>query len=43
MGLGEVWGKELACQMLAEAGFSNVQVETLDHDVINYYYLAQHN
>ncbi len=41
VGLGAVWGKELACDMLRDAGFTNVQVETLEHDIINYYYLAK--
>ena len=38
-GLGTVWGEELAVQMLQEAGFADVQVETLEHDIINNYYL----
>jgi hypothetical protein len=40
-GLGAVWGKELALRMLAEAGFRDVRVDTLPHDPINYYYVAQ--
>lgn len=40
-GLGAMWGKELACDMLREAGFSNVQVQELPHDPINYYYIIQ--
>lgn len=39
-GLGAAWGKELALQMLADAGFDNVSVETLPHDILNYYYVA---
>jgi hypothetical protein len=35
-----MWGREKAERMLAEAGFERVQVKQLDHDVINYYYLA---
>ena len=27
--------------MLAEAGFADVTVETLPHDVLNYYYVAR--
>ena len=38
-GLGTVWGEELAVRMLKEAGFKDVQIETLDHDIINNYYL----
>ena len=39
-GLGAMWGKELATQMLNEAGFSSVEVKELEHDPINYYYVA---
>ena len=39
-GLGAAWGKELALQMLADAGFENIVVETLPHDILNYYYVA---
>ena len=40
-GLGAMWGKERAIQMLNEAGFSNVEVKQLPHDPINYYYIAK--
>ena len=40
-GLGAMWGKEIATVMLKEAGFSNVEVKQLEHDPINYYYLAK--
>jgi ubiquinone/menaquinone biosynthesis C-methylase UbiE len=39
-GLGAMWGRERALEMLAAAGFHDVRVETLPHDPINYYYLA---
>jgi 2-polyprenyl-3-methyl-5-hydroxy-6-metoxy-1,4-benzoquinol methylase len=39
-GLGAAWGKELAVRMLREAGFTDVRVETLPHDPINYYYIC---
>jgi SAM-dependent methyltransferase len=39
-GLGAMWGRETATAMLREAGFRHVRVESLPHDVINYYYLA---
>jgi 2-polyprenyl-3-methyl-5-hydroxy-6-metoxy-1,4-benzoquinol methylase len=39
-GLGAAWGKELALQMLVEAGFGPVDVQTLPHDIINYYYMT---
>jgi 2-polyprenyl-3-methyl-5-hydroxy-6-metoxy-1,4-benzoquinol methylase len=40
-GLGAMWGRETACRMLAEAGFAKVDVRSLPHDVINYYYVAR--
>jgi SAM-dependent methyltransferase len=40
-GLGAAWGRELAVKMLGEAGFRDVRVERLPHDVINYYYVAR--
>ena len=39
-GLGAMWGKELALKMFKEAGFGNVDVKELDHDIINYYYVC---
>ncbi|WP_425617597.1 class I SAM-dependent methyltransferase [Anatilimnocola sp. NA78] len=39
-GLGAMWGKELALQMLGEAGLANVRVETLAHDPMNFWYFA---
>jgi len=41
VGLGAVWGKELALEMLTEAGFRQVRVEELPHDEMNYYYVCQ--
>ncbi|HOQ86845.1 MAG TPA: methyltransferase domain-containing protein [Phycisphaerae bacterium] len=41
MGLGAAWGKEKAMEMLAEAGFRDVRIETLDHDILNYYYIMR--
>ncbi len=40
MGLGAAWGREKALEMLDDAGFAEVTVEKLDHDLLNYYYLA---
>ena len=40
-GLGAMWGKELACQMIKEAGFSQVEVKNLEHDFINNYYIIR--
>jgi SAM-dependent methyltransferase len=39
-GLGAMWGKDLAVRMLREAGFADVRVESLPHDIMNYYYVA---
>jgi ubiquinone/menaquinone biosynthesis C-methylase UbiE len=40
-GLGAMWGKEKAVEMLKDAGFSNVEVNQLPHDPINYFYVAK--
>ena len=40
-GLGAMWGKEKALEMLQEAGFSNIRVEQLAHDIQNYYYITE--
>jgi ubiquinone/menaquinone biosynthesis C-methylase UbiE len=40
-GLGAAWGKEKALEMLAAAGFEDVQVRTLPHDPMNYYYIGE--
>jgi 2-polyprenyl-3-methyl-5-hydroxy-6-metoxy-1,4-benzoquinol methylase len=39
-GLGAAWGEQTALAMLAEAGFSDVRVETVDGDIANNYYVA---
>ncbi|HEX3072480.1 MAG TPA: class I SAM-dependent methyltransferase [Ignavibacteriales bacterium] len=41
MGLGTMWGRETALRMLAEAGFKNVQIKTLEHDIQNEYYIVR--
>jgi 2-polyprenyl-3-methyl-5-hydroxy-6-metoxy-1,4-benzoquinol methylase len=40
-GLGTCWGEELAVKMLKEAGFSSVAVRTLEHDIMNNYYVCR--
>lgn len=40
-GLGTVWGKELALNMLRDAGFGAVEVKELDHDFQNYFYIIR--
>ncbi|MGK2856648.1 MAG: class I SAM-dependent methyltransferase [Thermoanaerobaculia bacterium] len=41
VGLGTMWGEELATQMLGDAGFGDVRVERLAHDPLNLYYVAR--
>lgn len=40
-GLGAAWGEQKACELLAEAGFAKVSVETLPGDLFNNYYVAR--
>lgn len=40
-GLGAMWGKDVACKMLKEAGFSHVEVKELPHDPTNYFYIIK--
>jgi SAM-dependent methyltransferase len=42
-GLGTMWGQEKAREMLAEAGFTRVEMKQLPHDIQNYYYVATKN
>jgi 2-polyprenyl-3-methyl-5-hydroxy-6-metoxy-1,4-benzoquinol methylase len=39
-GLGAVWGEEKAQQLLRDAGFAQVEVHRLPHDMLNNYYVA---
>jgi 2-polyprenyl-3-methyl-5-hydroxy-6-metoxy-1,4-benzoquinol methylase len=41
MGLGTMWGREMATRMLNEAGFSRIQIERLAHDFQNDYYIIK--
>jgi 2-polyprenyl-3-methyl-5-hydroxy-6-metoxy-1,4-benzoquinol methylase len=43
VGLGAMWGKELACEMLNDAGFNSVEVNQLEHDILNDFYVALKN
>ena len=38
-GLGAVWGEEKAVEMLSDAGFTQVEVKQLEHDIQNNYYI----
>ncbi len=40
-GLGTMWGEQLARELLAEAGFAQIDVHTIPGDVFNNYYLAR--
>jgi hypothetical protein len=40
MGLGTVWGREKAMEMLAEAGFGSVEIKEIDLDFVNDYYIV---
>lgn len=40
-GLGAMWGREKALEYFHEAGFSDVRVEELSHDLQNYYYVCR--
>lgn len=41
MGLGTMWGREKAEEMLQDAGFSQVNIHNLSHDIQNDYYVIQ--
>ena len=36
-----MWGEEKAKEMLREAGFGEVEVERLPHDIANSYFVAR--
>jgi len=39
-GLGAMWGREKALEMLEAAGFSDVQIKRLPHDFQNSYFIV---
>ena len=41
VGLGTVWGRQLATSMLADAGFPDVSVSEIESDPLNNYYIAR--
>jgi SAM-dependent methyltransferase len=41
MGLGAVWGEEMALDMLEEAGFQHIDIKHLAHDFQNNYYIVR--
>jgi SAM-dependent methyltransferase len=40
-GLGTCWGRQLATSMLADAGFTDVDVREIDTDPLNFYYICR--
>jgi 2-polyprenyl-3-methyl-5-hydroxy-6-metoxy-1,4-benzoquinol methylase len=40
-GLGSVWGREKALELLAEAGFASVEVHRVEGDQLNEYFVAR--
>lgn len=40
MGLGTMWGRDMAQRMLREAGFAHIRIERLAHDFQNDYYIV---
>jgi ubiquinone/menaquinone biosynthesis C-methylase UbiE len=40
MGLGTVWGRQKAIEMIEEAGFKNIEVKQVEGDFFNNYYVA---
>jgi 2-polyprenyl-3-methyl-5-hydroxy-6-metoxy-1,4-benzoquinol methylase len=40
-GLGAMWGEERAIEMLHNAGFSNIEVKQLPHDIFNNYIIVR--
>jgi 2-polyprenyl-3-methyl-5-hydroxy-6-metoxy-1,4-benzoquinol methylase len=40
-GLGAMWGREKAEEMLADAGFARVEVSEMPHDILNLWYVAR--
>jgi 2-polyprenyl-3-methyl-5-hydroxy-6-metoxy-1,4-benzoquinol methylase len=41
MGLGTMWGREKALEMLDEAGFKNIEIKNFEHDFQNDYYIIK--
>jgi SAM-dependent methyltransferase len=39
--LGTVWGEQTALQMLADAGFADVETQRVEGDILNVYYVAR--
>lgn len=40
MGLGTMWGRQKACEMLKTAGFKKTDIKRVDGDIMNAYYIS---
>lgn len=40
-GLGTMWGREKAQELLQKAGFEDIEIHQLDHDIQNDYYVMK--
>jgi 2-polyprenyl-3-methyl-5-hydroxy-6-metoxy-1,4-benzoquinol methylase len=40
-GLGAMWGEEKASEMLKNAGFKSIEINTLPHDILNSYFVIR--
>jgi hypothetical protein len=40
-GFGTAWGRQKAREMLARAGFGNVEIRNIDGDILNHYYVVR--
>jgi Zn-dependent membrane protease YugP len=40
-GLGTMWGDQVARRMLADAGFTSVDMQRVEGDIMNAYYIAR--
>jgi 2-polyprenyl-3-methyl-5-hydroxy-6-metoxy-1,4-benzoquinol methylase len=41
MGLGTMWGREKALEMIDDAGFKNIEIKNFEHDFQNDYYIIK--
>ena len=43
MGLGTMWGEQIALEMLSDAGFTSIEAAHIDDDLFNTYFIASKN
>ncbi|MGD1854625.1 MAG: hypothetical protein ACFB2W_10265 [Leptolyngbyaceae cyanobacterium] len=41
MGLGTMWGREMAWEMLQATGFESIERQELSHDIMNDFYILR--